>query len=316
MFAAGPLPFRAAGSNPELIPRKLIAGRRKHLPSGVWSEIERVTQRDFGDVRSLQRILTLVLALATAGVVHAADDDADNPRTTSAKPEFSHGLIELKRQATARGTPEETTKTNLKFDYFPQDDVVSLLRLELPFPDDKTTFAGSIFDPDFGDAKIRVGFRAVDLLNHAVTSFAELTFPTANPESQGTGKYQISAGVKTVFPLSSGATWFGSPKQSFSAQVQQVVSFAGDPARKDINQTKFELEWRDAWPSGHYAKATAKPVIDWIGNGQTGAVLEVEYGFPLDPRWGLAFMAGGLLWGEGVPSTYSTRAEIKLVYRY
>jgi len=260
-------------------------------------------------------ILVLLLAFATTGVA-GAEDDAERAKEASAAPEFSHGLIELKRQATARGTPEETTKTNLKFDWFPQDGAVSLLRLELPFPDDKTTFAGSPFDPDFGDAKIRVGFRAVEVATQPFTSFVELTFPTADPESQGTGKYQFSVGAKTVFPSPPGPASFGSPKQSFSVQVQQVVSFAGDPERSDINQTKFELEWRDAWPSGHYVKATAKPVIDWVGNGRTGAVLELEYGLPLDARWGLAVMAGGLLWGEGVPSTYSTRAEIKLIYRY
>src|SRR4051794_30050583 len=59
-----------------------------------------------------------------------------------------HGLVELKRQATARGTPEETTKTNLKVDFFPQQGIVALWRLELPFPDAKSTFAGSPFDPD------------------------------------------------------------------------------------------------------------------------------------------------------------------------
>ena len=274
------------------------------------SERSRVAQRLGGS-----RFLALLVALAMTGAA-GAEDDADSAKAAPATPEFSHGLIELKRQATARGTPEETTKTNLKFDYFPQDGGVSLLRLELPFPDDKTTFAGSAFDPDFGDAKIRVGFRAVEVVTRPVTSFVELTFPTADPASQGTGKYQLSAGAKTVFPMPPGPASFGSPKQSVSVQVQQVVSFAGDPARNDINQTKFELEWRDAWPSGHYLKATAKPVIDWVGNGRTGAVLELEYGLPLDPRWGLAAMAGGLLWGEGVPSTYSTRVEIKVVYRY
>jgi hypothetical protein len=45
--------------------------------------------------------------------------------------------------------------------------------------------------------------------------------------------------------LRSSPQWFGSPRQSFSNQAQQVVSFAGDPARNDINQTKFEIEWRD-----------------------------------------------------------------------
>jgi len=251
--------------------------------------------------------VAVLALLATAGA-NATDEDADGAKA------YSHGLVELKRQNTGRGTPGETTKGNLKFDYFPPEGVVSLLRLELPFPDEKTTFRGG--DPDFGDDKIRMGFRAIDVSGRPVTSFVELTFPTANPASLGTGKYQFSAGVKTAFRLSPGSVSFGSPAESFSTQLQQVFSFAGDPARKDINQTKFELEWRDTWAAGHYAKATAKPVVDWVGGGQTGAVLELEGGWVLDPQWTLAIMAGHLLWGEGVPSTYKTRAEIKVVWHY
>ena len=224
--------------------------------------------------------------------------------------------MELKRQATARGTPEETTKTNLKFDYFPQAGVVALLRLELPFPDAKTTFGGSPFDPDFGDAKVRVGFKAGNAFGRPTTSFLEVTFPTAHPDSQGTGKYQLSVGAKAPFFRSRGSALIGSPGQVFSIQLQQVVSFAGDPARSDINQTKLELEWRDTWEGGHYAKGTAKPIVDWVGNGRTGAVLELEGGWTLDPRWTIALLAGGRLWGEGVPGTYSKRVELKLVHRY
>jgi hypothetical protein len=256
----------------------------------------------------------LVLACVLAGAAGATGDDAD--RTPSTSPAASRGLIELKRQATARGTPDETTKINLKFDHFPQHDTVALLRLELPLPDATSTFAGSALDHDVGDAKFRVGFRAVEVLGRPVTSFVELTFPTADPESQGAGKYQLSAGVKPAFALPPGPASIGSPKQSASVQLQQVVSFAGDQARTDINQTKFEFEWRDTWPSGNHAKATLKPVIDWVGDGQTGAVLEFEYGWLLERRWSLALMAGGRLWGEGVPGTYLTRAELKLAYRY
>jgi len=252
----------------------------------------------------LARALALTLAVGAAQRAPAADDS------------FPRGLVELKRQATSRGTPEETTKTNLKFDYFPRDSVVSLLRLELPFPDEKTSFAGSPFDPDFGDAKIRVGFGARDVLGYPTSSFVEMTFPTADPESQGTGKYQLSAGVKPAFALPPGPASIGSPGQALSVQAQQVVSFGGDAARKDVNQTKFELEWRDTWSGGHYGKATAKPVVDWVGDGKTGAVLELEGGWVLDRQWTLALMIGGLLWGEGVPSTYSTRVELKAVWRY
>lgn len=254
------------------------------------------------------------LALACgvgAGPARGADGDAQ-PAAAS----FPRGLVELKRQATARGTPDETTRTQVKFDLFPQHAIVALLRLELPFPDAKTDFSGSPFDPDFGDAKVRVGLRAVDIVGRATTSFLELTFPTADPPSQGSGKYQWSAGAKMAFALAAAPAWMGAPRQGFSVQVQQVGSFAGDPARKDISQTKFELEWRDTWPGGHYGKATAKPLIDWVGSGHTGAVLEIEGGWVIDRHWTLALMGGGLLWGEGVPGTYSKRLELKLAYRY
>jgi len=229
-------------------------------------------------------------------------------------PARQHWLVELKRQASERGTAEEATKTNFKLDYVPEGPV-SLLRLELPFPDSKNTLAGQPFDPDFGDAKVRVGFRAVEAYGRPCTSFLEITFPTADPDSQGTGKYQWSGGVKTLTPAGDGFDWFGPSRRSFSVQLQQVVSFAGDPARNDVNQTKLELELRDSWAGGHFTKATAKPVIDWVGS-QTGAVLEVEGGWAVNRGFTFAMLAGGLLWGKGTPGTYQTRVELKAIFRF
>ena len=286
-------------------------------PTGSGLGEARPWGRPLADALPCQRQCAAIAVLACLIAAPAtAVGDSESIAQTAARPSYSRGLVELKRQSTARGTPQETTKTNLKFDYFPIDGTVSLLRLELPFPDQKTTFVGSPFNPDFGDAKIRVGFHAFDLSGRPITSFVEMTFPTANPESQGTGKYQLSGGLKSAWQLSPGPDGLGTPRQSCSVQIQQVVSFAGDPARDDINQTKFELEWRNTWGVGHYAKATAKPVIDWVGNGQTGAVLDVEGGWRIGPQWTLAALVGGRLWGEGVPGTYAGRAEIKVVYRY
>jgi hypothetical protein len=252
--------------------------------------------------------LAALVMLAPAG---AALAQADGGGEGAAREWQAKGLVEFKRQATARGTPEETTKTNLKFDWFPEGPV-SLLRLELPFPDESTDFAGSPLDPDFGDAKIRAGFRAVDVGGRPWASFLELTFPTADPENQGAGKYQVSGGVKTVHALGT----IGAARQTFALQIQQVVSFAGEPARTDINQTKLELEWGGTWGPGHFAKATAKPVADWVGDGKTGAVLEVEGGWFVNREWTIALLAGGLLWGKGVPGTYETRGELKVIRRF
>jgi hypothetical protein len=254
-----------------------------------------------------------VLAAAGAGLVRGEE---------AAKAEFlpeagaaTRWLVEFKRQATARGTPEETTKSQVKFEYFP-DGPVGLLRLELPFPDEDTDFEGSPFNPRLGDVLVRVGMRPIPVRGVPVATFGEITFPTANPESLGSGKYQLSAGARSVFPMDEGGGASSTHRHSFSLQVKQVVSFGGDAARKDINQTKFELEWRHEFPPGYFAKATAKPLIDWVQDGKTGAVLELEGGWAIDRQWTVALMAGGLLWGEGTPGTYETRVELKVSRRF
>jgi hypothetical protein len=242
--------------------------------------------------------------LAAAAGLHAGATAADEAAAAEAQPRWR---FEFKRQSTAHGTPDETTRTQLKLEYMP-DGPVSLLRLELPFPDEKSSFSGSPFDPEVGDLKLRAGFRAIEVLGRPATSFLEVTFPTADPESQGSGKYQVSAGIRTAWPLGAGPE---GRRHSLSAQLQQVVSTGGDPARNDINQTKFEIEARTAWPRGHFAKATLKPVVDWVGDGRTGAVLELEGGWVASREWTFALMGGLRVWGAGVPSTYSKRVELK-----
>jgi len=245
-----------------------------------------------------------------------ADERDESVRVAPVSAPTYHRLIELKRSATDRGTSDETTKTNLKFDYLLTGGAVAFLRLELPFPDKKTSFEGSPFNPALGDIKTRIGWRAVEVVGRPVTSFLELTYPTANPSSLGAGKYQVSVGAEMAFRLGPGPASLGSPAELVLVQIQQVVSFAGDGSRKDINQTKFEVTWRNTWKSGHYAKAIVKPVVDWVGGGQTGAVLELEGGWAADRHWTLVLLGGGLLWGQGVPGTYGTRVEAKAVYRY
>jgi hypothetical protein len=150
--------------------------------------------------------------------------------------------------------------------------------------------------------------RPADVSGAPVSFFSELTFPTADPDTLGQGKYQVMLGAETLHPLPSISN--DDHKLSFSPQVQQVVSIAGDSERKDINYTKFELALRDVWRKLYSLKLTAKPVIDWVQNGKTGAVAELEGAVSLQHNWNLKLMLGGLLWGEGTASTYGTRLEV------
>lgn len=215
--------------------------------------------------------------------------------------------FEVKRQNTDRDTPGESTKTTLRLEALPEGPV-ALWRLDLPFPDAKDTFEGSPFDPRPGDIKLRARLRPADVSGAPVSFFSELTFPSADPDTLGQGKYQVMLGAETLHPLPSISN--DDHKLSFSPQVQQVVSIAGDSERKDINYTKFELALRDVWRKLYSLKLTAKPVVDWVQNGKTGAVAELEGAVSLQHNWNLKLMLGGLLWGEGTASTYGTRLEV------
>lgn len=249
------------------------------------------------------------LVLLVAGTAQAADDSSG--KGAGGTEQKHHFSLELKREATNRGTPDETTKTQIKIDAL-LDWIVSLLRLEVPFPDDKTSFEGDPFSPRLGDIKVRVGFRPVRLYDIPLRSFLEVTFPTADPEELGSGKYQVSPGILANFPISLGQRLPESHMISFEPLVKQVVSVAGDEDRKDINYTKFELSLRDTWRQKYWLKLTPKPVVDWEQSAKTGAVAELEGGWIINRQWRVWLMLGTRLWGEGAPSTYDKRVGINL----
>ena len=219
--------------------------------------------------------------------------------------------VELKRQDTDRGTDGESSKTTVRLEAYPRGGSLAMLRLDLPFPDDRTDFVGSPFNPRLGDIKVRANTRTVEAGGLPLSARLELTFPTANPETLGQGKYQIAPGIETSLRLASFNIGSTTHKVSFSPLIQQVVSVAGDESRKDINYTKVELALRDAWRD-YSVKLTVKPVIDWEQGGQTGAVTELEGRVGFSRSWYAALMLGHRTWGGSVPSTYGTRAELTL----
>jgi hypothetical protein len=223
---------------------------------------------------------------------------------------------ELKREMTSRGTPEETTKTSLRFERF-FSGAVRLLRLDLPFPDEHTDFDGSPFDPRLGDIKVRAGFQPASRGELSFPSFVEVTLPTADPESLGSGKLQIGAALRMLAPA---RLPFPDPavhRSQFEGQLQQVVSVAGDEERKDVNVTKIELTLNDLWRRRYTFKLKLKPNIDWVQDGDSGAVGEIEGGLLFAEGWRAWLMLGHRVWGPaGIQGTYTDRVEIGLARTY
>jgi len=253
----------------------------------------------------------MALACAAAGNVAAQPWDSD-----SGVPSVDwRGRLELKRLNTSRGTPEETTRTALRVETF-FDGAVSLLRVDLPFPDADTDFGGSPFDPRLGDIKVRTGFRALESGSLRFPSFLELTVPSANPSSLGAGKYQLGAGIRMLAPFK--APLGESHETRFEAEVLQTVSFLGDAQRADVNYTKLELTLYDLWRERYTLKLKLKPAFDHAKHEQ-GGVGEIELGSYFGEKhgsqrqWRAWLMLGSRLYGpDNVASTYNTRLELGL----
>jgi hypothetical protein len=119
--------------------------------------------------------------------------------------------------------------------------------------------------------------------------------------------------VSTTVPIFSWGPALRKQELTFRTQVQQVVSVAGDADRKDINYTKLEFGLRYfLWKKIRF-KLDLKPVIDYIQNGQTGAIAELEGRIRFARIWEVWVMLGQKAWGEGIPSTYEKRVEIGVV---
>lgn len=227
-----------------------------------------------------------------------------------------HGRLEIKRQNTSRGTPDESTQTTLRVERF-YDGWLAALRLDLPLPDEKTDFEGDPFNPRLGDVKLRAKFRPLQSGQYTFPYFVEMTFPTADPESSGSGKYQLNGGIRMIIPFALPVARSKDHKAQFETEVSQTVSVAGDDNRNDINYTKLEFTFYDVWRQSYTMKLKLKPSIDWIQDGKTGSVGEVEGGMFFAKHWRTWLMLGRRLTGpEGIKGTYSTRVELGLARTY
>lgn len=257
-------------------------------------------------------VLLLPSSVGAAGAQDEAGSKTQEESPSSGEvtpPSTRRGRIELRRQNSERGTADESTRTTIRLEANLAG-MVSRLRLDLPFPDEKTDFAGDPFNPRPGDIKARAYFRPFRLGDAKLSTDVEMTFPTADPAELGSGKYQLGAAIHSVPGAPDFISASGHHRLQIEWTVRHTVSIAGDAARKDINTTKPELALRDLLGSRHWLKLTFKPVIDWVQDGKTGAVLELEGGWNASRDWRFSLMGGARLWGEGVPGTYDHRVEL------
>ena len=243
-----------------------------------------------------------------------AEDDVAPP-LPSAQASYFLWHVELKQQVTDRGTIEEDSKTTLRLEATPQHFFLSLVRVDIPFIEGTN---GIRIGPHLGDIKNKLVSRSIPLGGMVLAAVFETTFPTAQPETLGSGKYQLGPGAELRIPLS-GAKPAGVPpawSTSLKPWIEQVFSVAGDESRKDINYTKLELELKAEWRKKLILKLTPKFVFDWEQGGDAGAVLELEGGWNFGRRWGTSLTLGHELWNTDAPATYGKKIELSVRFNF
>src|SRR5262249_53072577 len=141
----------------------------------------------------------------------------------------------------------------------------------------------------------------------------QTTFPTAQPESLGTGKYQLTPGTEVWVPIWASSLENHAPpvwKIGVQPLVEQFVSVAGDPSRSDIDYTKIETQFQAGWRNKIKLELNPKFTVNYVGGVSSGAVFEFEPYWYINQHWRLDLILGHGMWGVGEPGTYRNKVEI------
>jgi hypothetical protein len=112
---------------------------------------------------------------------------------------------------------------------------------------------------------------------------AELVMPTATDDALGRGKYQFNPAVGAVYPVSQTSFVF--------LGYKHFLSFAGDDARPDINESQPRILGAYVSPQGWWMLGDLKYTKSWETEVEQVDV-DLEYGRMIAPATGVWVRAG------------------------
>jgi hypothetical protein len=159
-----------------------------------------------------------------------------------------------------------------------------------------------------------MGLRSIDQPRFALFPFLDVTFPTAENQTLGSGKYQLGPGVRLAFPINSEfGVWVNARQLQFQVQLQEVFSVAGDDKRRSINVTKLEFGLEAALGERYWMKLEPKFTQDWIQD-KFGAVLEIEAGWHITRHWNAWIKPGVGTNGSRAAGVYDELLQVGVRY--
>lgn len=185
-----------------------------------------------------------------------------------------------------------------------------LFRVDVPFLKwTDPNRPGSLSAQGLSDLAVAAGWRAYNTPEYGFFIGVISTFPTADENTLGLGKY-------TVGPLIATARFLPRWESFLFGVFQHQVSVGGDPARSDFEVTRASMQINTIWPERWWTILQGVWQVNWERNAKSSMTLEFELGRSLIGRLGAYLRPGVGLWGRDLIGAYEWNIEIGVRYMF
>lgn len=178
-----------------------------------------------------------------------------------------------------------------------------LFRADLPYVWSNPNQPGISNQNGVSDLFVRTGGRVYTDPANVLFAGMDFTFPTADSQQLGSGKYTVGPGVATahVFPA------WGS---LFYTLLQHQVSVGGDPSRQAVSVSRVQGWFNTIWTDRWWTRLEVVTQVDWERKAKNSMTLEFEAGQRFTKDWGVWVRPGVGLWGRNIPGAYDWNIEV------
>lgn len=185
-----------------------------------------------------------------------------------------------------------------------------LFRVDVPFLKwNDPNRSGVSTAQGLSDISAFAGWRAYNTPEYALFIGVVSSFPTADENTLGLGKY-------TVGPLIATARFLPRWESFLFGVFQHQVSVGGDPARADFEVTRATVQINTIWPDRWWTILQGVWQINWERNAKSSMTLEFEVGRNLIGRLGGFVRPGVGIWGRDLLGAYDWNIEAGVRYMF
>ncbi|GKS59360.1 hypothetical protein YTPLAS18_28870 [Nitrospira sp.] len=180
---------------------------------------------------------------------------------------------------------------------------VPFLRWNIPDRPGATSARG------MSDVAVTAGWRAYNTPEYAIFLGVQSTYPTADQNTLGLGKY-------TLGPFLATGRFLPHLDSLLFGVFQHQSSVGGDATRQSVEVSRFVAQLNTIWDDRLWTLVQSIWQIDWEQNAKSSMTLEFEVGRNVVGRLGAFVRPGVGIWGRQLVGAYDWNIEVGIRYMF